>query len=52
MKPQSADCPEKIICYDRRIYEPCTEDDIYCYGPYADYNFAAPENVLVPAIYL
>lgn len=27
-------------------FEPCAEDNIYCYGPYADYNFASPEHVL------
>jgi basic membrane lipoprotein Med (substrate-binding protein (PBP1-ABC) superfamily) len=27
-------------------FEPCTENNILCYGPYMDYNFAAPENVL------
>ena len=31
-------------------YEPCTEHNIYCYGPYADYNFAAPQNVLTSAL--
>jgi basic membrane protein A len=31
-------------------YEPCTEHNITCYGPYADYNFAAPKNVLTSAL--
>jgi basic membrane protein A len=31
-------------------YEPCTEHNIYCYGPYMDYNFAAPNNVLTSAL--
>ncbi len=31
-------------------YEPCTEHNIYCYGPYMDYNFAAPKNVLTSAL--
>jgi basic membrane protein A len=31
-------------------YEPCTEHNIMCYGPYMDYNFAAPKNVLTSAL--
>jgi basic membrane protein A len=27
-------------------FEPCAEDNITCYGPYMDYNFASPEHVL------
>ena len=31
-------------------FEPCVENDIMCYAKYIDYNFAAPDNVLVSAL--